>query len=92
MAWTCIGFDTDTDLAAASALPSVPSGCDVALITAEVGAVRWRADGTSPTNDIGHYLAATSTLEWRGPFDAIEFIRDDAGQSPTITVSYFSFG
>ena len=92
MAWKCIGFATDSDLAAASTLPSVPSGCDVALVTPEGGAVRWRADGTDPTNDVGHYLAATSTLEWRGPFDTIKFIEDDAAQTPGITVSYFVFG
>lgn len=92
MAFKCIGHATDADLAAASGLPSLPEGCDMAIISVEGGNVRWRADGTDPTNDTGHILYSAGQMEWRGPFSAIKFIEDSAADTPTITVSYYSFG
>ncbi len=36
------------------------------LITSETDSVRWRADGTAPTNLIGHVLAKDETLTFTG--------------------------
>jgi len=92
MAQKCIGFGTRTDLSAAIALPTVPSGTDFCVICAEGGAVRWRADGTDPTVDVGMLIASGATMSFAGPFDAIKFIEDDAAATPSISVSFFSFG
>lgn len=92
MAQKCIGFGTRTDLSAAIGLPTVPSGTDYCVICAEGGAVRWRADGTDPTNDIGMLLSASATMPYQGPFDAIKFIEDVTSETPSISVSFFSYG
>lgn len=86
---SCLGFAVESDLATVKSLPSLPPGVRMAMITAEGGAVRWRADGSDPGNDSGHYIAPTQTIRWLGPFSNMKFIRDDAGMTPSITVSYF---
>lgn len=92
MAHKCIGFAQETDLSTAKNLPSIPSGCDYAVITPEGGNVRWRADGSDPTNDVGMFLASTATFTLQGPFSTVKFIEDTVSDSPSISVSYFSYG
>lgn len=75
---TAVGFD--------SAVPALVNGkvsdrtVRRVLITTETDAVRWRADGTAPTNLIGHVLAKDETLSFTGAnykqlISAIKFIR-----------------
>ena len=85
----CLGFGVESSLETPKALPSLPPGARMAIITAEGGTVRWRADGSDPGNDEGHPIVDTQTIRWAGPFEQMRFIRDNIGQSPSITVSYF---
>jgi hypothetical protein len=78
---------TATQLASAQKL-TVPAGANVALISVEVAAVRWRDDGTAPTTSIGMYLPnGLAPFEYSGTLDAIEFIA--ATGSPLVNVSYY---
>lgn len=50
------GYVQITSLSAATAL-TVPAGATRCVVTAETQAVRWRADGTSPTGSVGNPIA-----------------------------------
>ena len=59
-----------------------------AFIQAETQAVRWRADGTSPTTTVGHRLLPGESLFYDGNILAIKFIEETA--SAKLNVSYYA--
>jgi len=62
---------------------------DVALITVDDAAVRFRLDGTAPTATVGHVLEPGDVLVLDSPdqLTKVRFIRRD-GVSATLRVSY----
>jgi len=79
-----IGF-TATKYAPAGQTPA-----DLAIVTVESQAIRYRDDGVAPTTSVGHTVAAASTITVCG-FQSIKtvlFIRDDASDA-TLNVSYY---
>jgi len=61
---TAVGFDSASPAINVSGSVPTLNGIEVkaALITVELDAVRWRADGTDPTSSEGHSIAAGGTL------------------------------
>lgn len=98
MAWKCLGFGVESDLSTAKGLPipsgmsAIPSGVDMCVILPEGGNVRFRADGTDPTNDIGQLAYDGAPFPFSGPYSAIKFIEDTVSDTPKISVHYYSFG
>jgi len=80
------GYQQLTSLAAAAGL-TVPARSRRAIIQAEAQAVRWRDDGTNPTDSIGMRLNADEELEYDGDLAAIKFIETTA--SAKLNVTYY---
>jgi hypothetical protein len=81
------GYQQIVGMVASTAL-TVPAGANVALITCEGQAVRWRDDGTAPTAAIGMELQIGPALFYDGTLSAIRFIQEAA--TATLNVSYYS--
>ena len=78
---------TATQLSSAQGL-TPPAGAEVALISVEVAAVRWRDDGTPPTSSVGMILPnGLAPFEYSGRLSAIQFIA--ATGSPLVNVAYY---
>lgn len=82
--------DSSVGFTVAKYAPTGERRAGVAVVTVETAPFRWRADGTAPTNTVGHLSEAFSSLQvcgatairqWRG-------IRT-TGSSSTIHVTYF---
>lgn len=58
----------------------------VALIQCLDQNVRWRDDGTSPTDSVGMRLHAGETILYTGNLRAIEFIEESAGAELNISL------
>jgi hypothetical protein len=80
------GFLAVADLSAAAEL-TVPPDAKLALIQAEGEDVRWRDDGTDPTDSAGMLLEAGQTLVYNGNLQAIRLI--EATASATLNVSFY---
>lgn len=80
------GYQQITSLASAAAL-TVPTGARIALIGAEDVSVRWRDDGTDPTDSVGMVLAAGASMLYDGSLSAIRFIETAA--SAKLNISYY---
>lgn len=63
------------------------AGGNVAVIKAEVQAVRWRDDGTPPTAAVGFPLAVGEIYEYRGDLAKFRVIAQVAGG--LLNVSYY---
>ena len=75
-------------LATATAL-TIPAGASVAVVQVDTASVRWRDDGTAPTNAIGMQMAAASTLAFgAASMKAVKFILATGG-SPVLNVTYY---
>ena len=73
--------------------PALPAKAKRAYISNETGAVRWRADGTAPTADEGHLLAAADSISFTGAnyrslLEKIEFIADTV-TAGAVKITYF---
>jgi hypothetical protein len=82
-----VGFEQITDLDAAVAL-SVPARARVALFQAEDEGVRWRPDGTDPTDQVGHLLSAGEDLWYTSNLNLVRFIGIAAGAK--LNVSFYA--
>ena len=74
----------------AVALPTIPTSAKRVYITTETDAVRWRADGTAPTDSVGHLLPKDDSISFTGAnyrslLDNIKFIRVTTDASLKIT-------
>ncbi len=81
-----MGYQQITNLSSAVAL-TVPAEAQTAVIVCEGQAVRWRADGTSPTAAIGMPLAVGQALIFDGEFGGLKFMEQAA--SAKLNVSYY---
>jgi len=60
-----------------------------ALITVEVGAVRFTIDGTTPTTTVGHALAVGDSFTIRGPVGVANFSCIDNGGTSDVHITVF---
>jgi len=60
---TATGYAQISDLSSVTALV-VPPGTDFCIVIAETQAVRWRDDGTDPTNGVGQPLLANVPMKY----------------------------
>lgn len=82
-----LGFQNIADLSSAVGL-TVPVGSTFALITVSGQAVRFRDDGTDPTDSVGVVMPVDARpLEYSGNLNAIKFIETAA--SATLDVLYY---
>lgn len=81
-----LGYEQITDLSASTDL-TPPAGATVALIVVEAQDVRWRDDGTDPTDTVGMPLAAGQSMVYDGSLSAIEFIEVTSGAA--LNVAYY---
>ncbi len=75
-----------TTLATAQKL-TLPAGAKVALVSLDVGAVRWRDDGTAPTATVGMPFSSGSYITFTANLATIQFIA--ATGSPIMNVSFY---
>jgi len=80
------GYQQITDLSSAVGL-TVPDGASYAVIQAEDENVRYRDDGTSPTDAVGMLLEATDSIRYVSDLSAVEFIEVTSGAK--LNVSYY---
>ncbi len=66
---------------------TVPGGANVALIQALTQNVRWRDDGTNPTNSVGIQLLAGDEMFYTGNLTAIKIIEETA--TAEVNVLYY---
>lgn len=83
--WRPLGFEQISDVSTAKFL-TVPDGAIMALIQVETSDVRWRDDGTAPTDSVGMLLTADGQpLEYNGDLSKIRLIDTDSGASVNVT-------
>jgi hypothetical protein len=80
-----LGYQQITNLSSAVSL--APRSALSALIQAETSSVRWRDDGTAPTNNVGMLLTVNSALDYDGDLGAIQFI--DATANGVLNITYY---
>lgn len=83
------GYQQITNLSSAVGL-TVPDEARVAILQTETQDIRWRDDGTDPTDSIGMVLSKDSKEEsfmYAGDLSAIKFIA--ATGNPVLNVSYY---
>lgn len=83
----CLGYQQITSLSAAASL-TIPTGATMALITPETEGVRWRDDGTDPTDSVGMPIAAGAYFNYDGDLNRIRFIQQTA--TAKLNVSYYA--
>lgn len=84
-----LGYAQITSLVAATALPTAPAKTVLAIIGVEGGNVRWRADGTDPTGDIGSILWGTSGLPFTSAlFSSAKFI-NFTGSTSLLNIEWY---
>lgn len=84
-----LGYQEMNSLAAATALPSVPSGTVEAFIVCETQNVRWRDDGTNPTASVGMLLIPSQPFPYIGSIPALKLIQTTA--SAACHVTYYGY-
>lgn len=83
-----LGYQQITNLSAAVGL-TVPAGANLALITCETQAVRWRDDGTDPTATVGYPLPTNAELQFTGEqLSRLKFIEQAA--SAKLNICYYA--
>ena len=81
-----LGYQQITSLDSAVGL-SPPPNARVCIIQAVIQNIRWRDDGTVPTNGIGMVLAAGLDMLYTGNLAKIQFIEVSA--SAELNISYY---
>lgn len=86
-----LGYQQITSVSSAVGLtvPALADGrlSNLAIITPQTQAVRYRDDGTDPSATVGMPLAVGATLEYNGDLKKIKFFEQAA--SAAINVSYY---
>ena len=59
-----------------------------AIVQCQGGTVRWRDDGTPPTNTVGMTIPANGELDYCGDMSAIQFISSSG--TPTLDISIYA--
>lgn len=85
-----LGYQQATSLSTSSAinLPSVPSNAQSVTIDVEGSGIRFRDDGTDPTQSIGRPMSAGQSLCYANDPHSIRIIGQTAGA--TINVTYYA--
>ena len=78
---------TSVDAAVGLTVPTTNPAPDLAVITCEAQAVRWRDDNVVPTATVGMPLAVGVALEYSGDLAQIQFISQVSGAK--LDVSYY---
>lgn len=73
------GFVQLDDLSTAVGLGTIPDGVKLVLIQAEGDDLRWRDDGTPPTDSVGTLLAEGQLFVYNGNPRAIQLIQVTSG-------------
>jgi len=81
------GYQQLTSLNAATAL-TVPPHARMALMRAAAQDVRWRDDGTDPTDSVGQPLAADESFWYTGDLTTFRVI--ETTPSATLDVTYYA--
>jgi hypothetical protein len=68
---------------------TIPEHARRALIQAEAETIRWRDDGTGPTDSAGMLLLEGADMLYEGDIRAIRLIRDGASDA-TVNVTFYS--
>jgi hypothetical protein len=84
-----MGYEQITGLSAVKAL-TIPAEAEIAVIAAETQNVRWRDDGSAPTDAVGMPLAAGRDMLFTSKLSAVRFIEETA--SAKLNVSYYKRG
>lgn len=71
----------------AAPFATIPAGAKMAVIVSENALVRWRDDGTAPTNSIGMPLSPGVSWVYAGPFATLQFI---APVAAIVNVSFYA--
>lgn len=85
------GYEQVTVLGAAQPLPNLPDAADVALVNVMGGNLRWRDDGTAPTDAIGMLIIENDTIQYYGDLSAFQFIADAVSPGTEVNISYYSY-
>jgi len=85
---------TTKDLSSTACSPVLPGKANRMFVTSETAAVRWRADGTSPTGTEGHTLAKDDSISFTGAnyrqlLEKIEFITDGTSAAASLKITWF---
>ena len=84
----CTGYQQITDLSSVVSL-TLPTGqANFLRLEVEGEDVRWRADGTDPTNSIGGVLKAGGQYEYQGNLSLVRMIESVAGAEVNVTYYY----
>lgn len=83
---TPLGYEQVTSISSAKSL-TVPTGATMAVITAEVQAIRYRDDGTAPSSSVGMPLAVGTALVYQGTLSAVQVIEQTSGAK--VNVLYY---
>jgi hypothetical protein len=83
---TPLGYRQITELSAAVGISNIPAGTQMALITAEGQNIRWRDDGTDPTDTVGMLLTTGQTLSYNGPIEKFKAIEVTDGASLNVSL------
>lgn len=85
---TPLGYSQIAATGAAATLGTIPAGANMAVISVETAAIRWRDDGTPPTASIGMPIAAAAApLDYYGNLGAFEIIAQTG--SPVVNVNFY---
>lgn len=83
---TAIGFT------AATAFPDGRKGADMAVVTIEDDAIRYRDDGLAPTATVGHPAAVNTSLTVCGAASLKRFLAIRQTTDADINVTYYRMG
>lgn len=90
------GYQAISASSSTAVSPTIPtavgpvSTANYAFFVCEGVGVRWRDDGTAPTNAVGTPLAAGAALEYDGNLYSIQFVSQ--GATATIHANYYRMG
>lgn len=88
-----VGFSQITaGFAAAQGLGTIPDGAALALIQPVSGPVRFRDDGTAPTDAIGMIVGDGDTIQYPGDLTAFQFINDAGSGVTEVNITFYRYG
>ena len=68
---------------------TLPAGAQRAVITVEVQSIRWRDDGTAPTDAIGTLVAANATIELNSLLSLRQFKAIRVSVDAKLSITYY---
>ena len=68
---------------------TLPAGAQRAVITVEAQSIRWRDDGTAPTDAIGTLVAANATIELNSLLSLRQFKAIRVSVDAKLSITYY---